>query len=157
MPRQNQTGKRDKPVELRGAVSETTTTVSDNVSVPSDGTESVVLPRHVDVKTYEVVMPIVLLSASASESGSTEPNGNTIQEAEHITNNTREADISDAAISRLGGGAALGTVIGTAINPGIGTAVGVVLGGIAGAFAPNILSRARKGKRNSSKEPTRVQ
>jgi hypothetical protein len=132
-------------MELRDAVSETTTTVSENVSVPSDGTESVVLPRHVDVTTYEVVLPIVLLSASASKSGGTEPNGNAIQEVEHVTNNTSEADIDFATISRLGGGAALGAVVGTWLFPGAGSLAGAALGGAVGAFAPSILLRVKPG------------
>jgi septal ring factor EnvC (AmiA/AmiB activator) len=66
------------------------------------------------------------------------------------------ADINDATISRLGGGAALGTVIGTAITPGIGTVAGAVLGGIVGAFGPRVLSRKHSGTRNNNKAATRV-
>ncbi len=58
-----------------------------------------------------------------------------------------KADISFPAISRVGGGAALGTVIGTAILPGIGTIAGAVLGGVGGAFAPSAL---RHGKTQHS-------
>lgn len=65
-----------------------------------------------------------------------------------------ERDISYAAISRVGGGAALGTALGTAIGPGLGTVAGAVLGAVAGAFAPSVLPNKKFGSQENGKTRT---
>jgi outer membrane lipoprotein SlyB len=65
------------------------------------------------------------------------------------------AGISYAAISRVGGGAAVGTTLGTAITPGLGTIAGAILGGVVGAFAPSVLSHKKSSRRRKGRAITR--
>ncbi len=67
----------------------------------------------------------------------------------------KNGDISYAAISRVSGGAALGTTIGTAFAPGLGTVAGAVLGGVVGALAPSILPRKKWRRRRTRGATTR--
>ena len=67
-----------------------------------------------------------------------------------------KSDISYATISRLGGGAAIGTTVGTALAPGLGTIAGAVLGGIAGALAPGILKHKKLGRRRNGRATSRL-
>ena len=78
------------------------------------------------------------------------------QKQHTVSKDNDGANISFATISRIGGGAALGTAIGTGIAPGFGTIAGATLGGLSGAFAPSILSRKKSDRQSDNLTTTRT-